>query len=255
MSKPIISDFGKADAPLPHLKTTLTFTDESLVNGHGFVTIDFDGYQISSRCWVELRDKLDYDADQEIERLVLDESGHAVREPVVGFIFDNGGGKEFDPCLATFFSEYKDIFNGLGAIILEQNHDFFIKILEKTGETARIYPKRIEEAFHGVVLTHMRGLDKGYWRRLRTHRGRVLFKDKAMGKMLSPEEVCRRYLYISGSPISEFVGDKGIEIIGKVEGQPVYFDRSFGIYAYAGHPDAWHTLDIWITGSTYPPGY
>jgi hypothetical protein len=85
--------------------------------------------------------------------------------------------------------------------------------------------------------------------------GSFVFQDESNGKPLTPEQVCDKYLTQSHTRLIESIGENEMEVIGSVEGQRVYFCRAKGIYFYTGHLDALDTLEIWITGGTYPKGY
>lgn len=125
------------------------------------------------------------------------------------------------------------------------------------------YSPQIVAAFKAVVVAH--AVQHNYNDYLRE-----LFKRQGaqVNRRLMPLKEAITHDILFGEWMDEHVCDSSLpfsawfdfsagtaEQIGEIDSQPVYFNRTAGIYGYADSPNSKCVLELWLTSPHYPPGW
>jgi len=115
------------------------------------------------------------------------------------------------------------------------------------------------DAFKQIVRSHLGGkLPAEEWTRLRALAGRPGPQPALPATTdAGPEELIDAAMSEDGMPMSELLNAWGesADMIGQLDGHPVYYFRGRGIYAWSVSPDAPSMLSVWVTHPAYPPGW
>lgn len=137
----------------------------------------------------------------------------------------------------------------------------FLSVAAESG-----YPRTHVERFAAVVTRHIESLPSDYYKYMRefTENGNALpagaASIEALGfdfaedyKKLAPEVLVDKYMELVSAPLaSMFAGYDTPEVVGDVDGTPVWFLRAPGQYVFRG-PHATCVLSVALTGAFYPP--
>lgn len=125
------------------------------------------------------------------------------------------------------------------------------------------YSTRIVTEFKAVVAAHAAQHSyNDYLLPLFKHQGkparrRAMSFHEAIRHNIPVSEWIEEHVSDSNLPFATWLNfSKGTaEQIGEIDGKPVYFNRTAGIYGYADSEDAENMLDLWLTSPHYPPGW
>jgi len=119
------------------------------------------------------------------------------------------------------------------------------------------------EEFKAIVLKHLQEeCSEAEWARLRALKDRQSpfeheTAERERRAVVTREQLVQAALTDEGIPLGEFrstFNNKEIEI-DKLDGEPVYYFKNKGIYAWAPSNNANCHLSIWVTHPAYPPGW
>lgn len=118
-------------------------------------------------------------------------------------------------------------------------------------------------AFRAVVLAHIPTLPPGEWERLRElseganrppmPKGSPEFAVDAPAAVLFDGALCEASTSVE-DVLSTGLGKSAVQI-GEIEGAPVWYIKSAGIYLWGPAPTGEFTLQFDITYPAYPPGW
>lgn len=118
---------------------------------------------------------------------------------------------------------------------------------------------KIKEAFKRIVVANAGEHEPAYLLAVCWDQGAAVpgVPSPSLQSGLALSDWADLHLSESAMPLSAWLNfaNGEAEVIGEIEGQPVYFNRKAGIYAYASAPDAGIILELWLTSPHYPPGW
>lgn len=117
--------------------------------------------------------------------------------------------------------------------------------------------------FKEVILNHIKtALPKSTWDSMRA---RSLLKqhwsvpeNHGIEHYETPESLLENAVSDDGLSLDDVLapfGEKGVEIVGEVNDQPVYFIEQMGIYMWSVSKSHHSMLSLWLSFPAYPPGW
>jgi hypothetical protein len=118
-------------------------------------------------------------------------------------------------------------------------------------------PGQIEE-FKRQVLAHILMLDQETWFSFRHHQALMedrWIHDAGPDLNATPEMLVATATATSTLPVAEILRIRSArEIVGCIDGQPIYFLSRSGAYAWAATEDS-QTIEFWLSWPAYPKGW
>jgi hypothetical protein len=127
-------------------------------------------------------------------------------------------------------------------------------------ESNFIYSRDTRDQFKAIVLKHLtEHVSDDAWFELRDYAkvGPRVIGPGAVYEELTREQLVKTGMSEAGLGLGDVLTPKfrdSAEVIGEIEGAPVYYVVGTGIYVW-GQPQKGFVLELWITQPAYPPGW
>jgi hypothetical protein len=232
------------------IQTSLMFDEVSIVDSQGFATVSIEHvterFRVAFCGGPTLNDKplVPMSEGEQDDRSVL-------------LLYPAGGRMDKPERFMRFFPEMdaSAVRDRLCEAIAAQNAEVVDAAFSHPARrSCGMYPSHVMKAFTAMVLAHIKGMDEEYLEYV----DYVLDNDEEnepgpLGERL--QRWADKWVSVSNTPFRQWLNLNRFVEIGKIEGMPVYFSEYHQVYGYAGHPDAGHTIDIWLTAPKYPRGW
>lgn len=118
------------------------------------------------------------------------------------------------------------------------------------------------EAFKSLVIQHvthkMTTIEFNRYREMSINSNRSLHPDLKSNISLTLKELLDEAISEDSLSVKEIIKsmqEHGLDVIGEIYGEPVYFVNGQGIYFWGESPESLPVITIWLTHPAYPPNW
>ncbi len=118
------------------------------------------------------------------------------------------------------------------------------------------------EGFKSLVTQHvthkMTTIEFNRYREMSMNSKRSLHPDLKANASLTLTELLDESISEDGLSVNEITKSMqkhGLDVIGEIDGEPVYFVNGEGIYFWGKSPESFPVITVWLTHPAYPPNW
>jgi hypothetical protein len=120
-----------------------------------------------------------------------------------------------------------------------------------------VFAVALQESFKTAVLNHITNqlpAEEWIWLRAQGYNQVMgLCQPPGSDLDLRPDQLVAQHITVDDTGLNEILAAYPVEVIDKVEGQPLYYSKKTGLYLW-GQNDQGSCLTCWISFPTFLPG-